>query len=45
MAGERNIKVIVLSVNKEDFADYWEDKLLARASRHGFQQLLTGCKP
>ena len=34
----------MLSGKKEDFADYWEDKFLARASRRGFQELLTGCK-
>ena len=45
MAGERTIKVIVFSGKKEDFADYWEDNFLARASRRGFQELLTGCKP
>ena len=45
MAGELTIKVIVFSGKKEDFADYWEDKFLARASRRGFQELLTGCKP
>ena len=36
--------MIVFSDNKEDFAYYWEDKVLARASRRGFQELLTGCK-
>ena len=45
MAGERTIKVIVLSGKKEDFTDYWEDKFLARASCQVFQELLTGCKP
>ena len=45
MAGERTIKVIVFSGKKEDFVDYWEDKFLARASRRGFQELLTVCKP
>ena len=44
MAGERTIKVIVFSDKKEEFADYWGDKFLACASRHGFQELLTGCK-
>ena len=37
--------MIVFSGKKEDFADYWEDKFLARASCRGFQELLTGCKP
>ena len=45
MAVERTIKVIVFSGKKEDFTDYWEDKSLARASRRGFQELLTVCKP
>ena len=45
MAGERTITVIVFSGKKEDFTDYWEDKFLARASRRGFQELLTVCKP
>ena len=44
MSRERTIKVIVFSGKKEDFADYWEDKFLARASRRGFQELITGCK-
>ena len=35
---------MVFSDKKEDFADYWEDKFLARASRRSFQELLTGCK-
>ena len=44
MAGEFTIKVILFSGKKEDFADYWEAKFLARTSRRGFQELLTGCK-
>ena len=44
MAGERTIQVIVFSGKKEDLSDYWEDKLLACASRGGFKDLLTGCK-
>ena len=42
MTRERTIKVIVFPGKKEDFTDYWEDKLLARTSRRGFQELLTG---
>ena len=45
MTGERTIKVIVFSGKKEYFADYWEDKFLARAICRGFQELLNGCKP
>ena len=37
--------MIVLSGKKEDFADYWKAKFLARASCRGFQELLTWCKP
>ena len=44
MTGKCTIKVIVFSSKKEEFTDYWEDKFLARASCHGFQELLTGCK-
>ena len=44
MAGELTIKVIVFSGKKEDFADYWECKFLARARRRGFQELIVGCK-
>ena len=45
MAGERTIKLMLLSRKTENFADYWEDKFLARASRRDFQELLNGCKP
>ena len=45
MSVEHTIKAILFSGKKEDFADYWEDKFLPRATPSGFQELLTGCKP
>ena len=45
MAGERTIKVIVFLDKKEDFADYWKDIFLARASCRSYEELLTRCKP
>ena len=44
MAGERTIKVIVFSGEKENFTDYWEAQFLARTSHCGFKELLTRCK-